>query len=95
MSKFVVINEELRIDDVKDFDELIGDNSEEQVKSKGFWKIDKGAKQILFYGGLKPKDLNVLSTVKNSGFYTPLIQGYRWIFSEDFEFDSMQYIDII
>lgn len=93
MNKFVIINEELRLGDVNDFTDLIGENTEEEVKSSGFWKIDKRAKQVFFYGGLKPNDLSVLGKVKNSGFYSPLIQGYRWLFSEDF--DPMEYIDII
>ena len=74
---------------------VVGENTFKEVKSAGYWKIDKGAKQISFYGGLKPKDLDVLGKVKNCGFYSPLIQGYRWLFSEDFEFDSMQFIDVI
>ena len=93
MNKFVVINEELRLGDVNDFDELIGENTEEEVKSSGLWKIDRGAKQVFFYGGLTPNDLNVLGKVKNSGFYSPSIQGYRWLFSEDLV--PMEYIDVV
>jgi len=95
MKKFVIVNDELRLGDVKDIKELIGENTDKEVKSQGDWMIDKGAKQISFYGGLRPKDLDALAKVKNSGFYSPLIIGYRWLFSEDFEFDSMQYIDVV
>ena len=104
MNLFIVVNDELRLCEIKDdlcqgditdFKDLIGENTFKEVKSAGYWKIDKGAKQISFYGGLKPKDLDALGKVKNCGFYSPLIQGYRWLFSEDFEFDSMQFIDII
>lgn len=95
MKKFIIVNDELRLGDVKDIKELIGENTDEEIKSRGYWNIDKGAKQISFYGGLRPNDYDVLEKVKNCGFYSPLIQGYRWLFSEDFEFDSMQYIDVI
>ena len=90
MNLFVVVNDELRLGDVMHLRDLVGENTEQEVKSAGNWKIDKGSKQIYFYGGLKPKDLDVLGEVKKCGFYSPIIQGYQWLFSEDL--DNMKYI---
>jgi len=94
MNIFVIVNDELRLGDVKHSQELIGENTDQEVRSVGYWKIDKGAKQVFFYGGLKPKDYTALENIKKCGFYSPLISGYRWLFSEDNEWDNMEYIDI-
>lgn len=91
MNKFVIINDELRLGDVNDFKELT-DEEAQNIKCKGHWKIDRGDKQIFFYGNLKPIDLYIIMGIKKCGFYTPMIQGYRWMFSD--QSNPKDYIEI-
>lgn len=81
MKKFVVINDELRLGDVDDIKDLIGENTD-SVKMSGTWEIDKKNNNVFFYGEEKPSDVGILKHIKKEGFYSPLILGYNWLVSD-------------
>ena len=90
--KFVVINDELRFSNSNDYRDLLGDNKTSDLKLVGLWRIVQRRKSVYFYGVTDPNGKDILSRLRNSGFYSPLIQGYKWFYSELLE--PNDYIEI-
>jgi len=82
MKQFVIINDELRLGDVEDVKELIGDSNDTDVKSKGLWRVNYYKKIVYFFGAVEPSNIEVFKDIKNRGFYSPSIKGFTWLFSE-------------
>lgn len=85
---WVLVGDELRMDKVNSYDDLIGENGD-LVKCYGTYNINPSAKGIEFI--IDPILTNEswiteLSRIKVQGFYTPMIQNYMWYFSINNEY---------
>lgn len=86
--KWVLIGDELRMDKVNSYNDLIGENKD-SVRCYGTFKIDHNEKFVEFVLDplLSNKSWHIdLVNVRIQGFYTPMIKDYKWVFdiSSDF-----------
>lgn len=82
--KWIIISDELRMNNVETYADLIGEN-DGIIKSYGTFIIDHKNKIVVFF--LDPvlySDtwMDELNTISQCGFYSPIIQNYKWIYSE-------------
>lgn len=78
--KWVVVGDELRMDKVNSYDELIGENGD-IVKCYGTFEIDNKHWTITFKVVPFFEDVpygQILSNIKKQGFYSPMLKNYKW-----------------
>lgn len=79
---WVVIGDELRMDKVNSYDDLIGENGD-LVRCYGTFNINHANREISFKVVPffeKTSWTLYLENVKERGFYTPMIKNYTWNF---------------
>lgn len=99
MHKYCLIADELRIGDTEVFANLIGDSDRDEIKGCGYIYFDHKNKKAYFYGN-SPFYINtsmeVLKRIKNYGYFSPTLQGYKWFYSGLHELGNLSnYTEII
>ena len=99
MKKYCLIADELRIGDTEVFGDLIGDSHHDEIKGCGYIHFDHKNKNTYFYGSTPfyiNASIDMLKKVKNNGYYSPTLQGYKWFYSSSHELGNLSnYTEIV
>jgi hypothetical protein len=99
MYRYCLIADELRIGKTEFDSVLIGDSNKKDIKGCGFIHFDHKNKLVYFYGYCPyygSASLEEMISVKNNGYYSPTLQGYKWFYTGSHELgDLSNYTEIV